>query len=93
MKTHLLPLAIIFTIHTAFSQFDISHFKGIKARSIGPAGMSGRIIEVTAGESRTVQIFSLHLCIDAELSYAKPSVHKPHEVLFTWFNSMHICEA
>ena len=43
-----LILSIIFFSTLSFAQIDTSLFKGISARSIGPAGMSGRIASVDA---------------------------------------------
>ena len=38
----------IFSINSVFAQFDHDLFSGMKARSIGPAGMSGRIGDIEA---------------------------------------------
>jgi photosystem II stability/assembly factor-like uncharacterized protein len=38
----------VLVFHTAFSQLDSKLFSGMKARSIGPAGMSGRIADIQA---------------------------------------------
>ena len=44
----ILIISIVFLSTLSFAQIDTSLFKGISARSIGPAGMSGRIASVDA---------------------------------------------
>ena len=54
MKKHLFGLASVFLFlilsshPDVYSQFDSTFFSGMKARSIGPAGMSGRIASIDA---------------------------------------------
>jgi photosystem II stability/assembly factor-like uncharacterized protein len=48
-KTTTLVLAIVAILSTAFSQkINVEQLKGIKTRSIGPAGMSGRVTAIDA---------------------------------------------
>lgn len=42
----ILPILLIVFSSTAYCQFDPTLFEGMKARSIGPAGMSGRIGDI-----------------------------------------------
>jgi len=44
----ILIISIVFFSTLSFAQIDTSLFKGISARSIGPAGMSGRIASIDA---------------------------------------------
>lgn len=43
-----LPLTLILFASAAFGQYDAALFSGLRARSIGPAGMSGRIASIEA---------------------------------------------
>ncbi len=40
--------ALVLLSSAAVGQFDPAHFSGMRARSVGPAGMSGRIADLTA---------------------------------------------
>ena len=53
MKKRIL-LSLFFTYGSAFAQVDMSLFSDMKARSIGPAGMSGRIAAIDAVVARSV---------------------------------------
>jgi photosystem II stability/assembly factor-like uncharacterized protein len=54
MKKHLLILLLALFTQTSFAQkLDMEKFKGMKPRSIGPAGMSGRITSIDVVHSNT----------------------------------------
>jgi hypothetical protein len=59
MKRRVTLLALIFATCFAFSQtLDMDYLKGMKARSIGPGGMSGRVtaIDVDPGDASTFYV-------------------------------------
>ncbi|MFN7119599.1 MAG: VPS10 domain-containing protein, partial [Saprospiraceae bacterium] len=61
-----MKIKLLFTLMTLFTlawqlpaqKIDLDKLKGIKARSIGPAGMSGRITAITADPSNTNIVYA-----------------------------------
>ena len=56
-KFFMLCIFLILLFTSSFAQIDTSLFKGMKVRSIGPAGMSGRIASIDAVEPNHNIIF------------------------------------
>ena len=56
--TGLLALATVASARTAFAQDDGKTFAALQARSIGPANMSGRIVDVAVNESNPFEFYA-----------------------------------